>query len=126
MSGAPDNASEFGASVHRLLDIAYAGIYHEKGAMKADYSDNNHVRICVNDHDGSEYTTFDSDTLTRLVLLSHDAGIRFGVSAAAHGWLWLDFVRVDKRNLISDHQPTIWEALDKLGIERPYRQQAQP
>jgi len=107
--------SPFGERVADLLGELYQGIYHiDREVLKADFSHSKHITVTVSDGRGS-FATFDSDLLTRLVLLAHEMGIRASVRAAAHGYLRLEFMHVDRTGFFTDRHPTLEESLQRVG-----------
>lgn len=72
--------SEIGARCAELAGRFYAGLHHfpggDKGLRRVDW---NHWLFCKwNQHNG--LTSYDGDSLTRLVMLAHDLGIRVEVN----------------------------------------------
>jgi hypothetical protein len=115
LRGYKKTLSPLGEKVGNLLGELFAGIYHiDKEVLKADFSDKQQVRVCVRDND---FATYDSSTLTKLVFLCHERNVRVSIKAAAHGYLWLDFVEVDRHGFFADRHPTLAESMKRFGIE---------
>lgn len=74
-----DRISKLGERVAALLDDFYAGIYHGDDAYlrKADWTNPDWIEVR---HHGS-MSTYDSDSLTRLVFLAHDYALRIELQA---------------------------------------------
>jgi len=107
--------SPFGECVADLLGKLYLGIYHiDREVLKADFSHSKHITVTVSDGRGS-FATFDSDLLTRLVVLAHEMNIRASVRAAAPGYLRLEFMHVDRTGFFADRHPTLAESLQRVG-----------
>ena len=108
--------SPFGKEVADLLGKLYDGIYHiSSEVMKADFSGERYVAVTVSDGKG-RFSTFDSNLLTKIVLLAHDAGIRAGIEAATHGYLKLTFMRVDRNGFFVDRHPSLSESMQRVGL----------
>ena len=106
--------SPLGEKVGNLLGELCSGIYHmDKEAMRADFSNKHMIRVCVRD---SDFATYDSNKLTRLVFLCHERNVRVSIKGAAHGYLWLDFVEVDRAGFFADRHPTLAESIQRLGF----------
>ena len=105
--------SPFGEQVLGLLDSLYAGLHHvpARSLEQADWGSNDWIRVTVWD---DRFSTFDSDWLTRLVVLAHDRCIRVEMQAAAYHHFWLCFTpRVREGNLMHRH-PTIEQAIEQI------------
>lgn len=87
LRGCRKDVSEAGSRVAELVNWWQRGIYHLEGpVLKADWSGDS-VTFCVS----GQMATYDSDTMTRLVVGAHDAAIRVSVEGAAPGYLRLYF-----------------------------------
>lgn len=107
--------SPFGEHVATILGELFAGIYHIKNAvMKADFTQRKRVRVCISDL-GSQFTTYDTDLLTRMVIIAHRENVRIAINAAAHRYLWITFQIVDHSGFFADHHPTIEDLVFKIN-----------
>ncbi|MCA0270415.1 MAG: hypothetical protein LCH53_14520 [Bacteroidetes bacterium] len=111
--------SPLGRRIHALLDLWALGIYHishEVRHKRVDWSNPNWIEIVVRDG----LSTFDSDGLTRLVLLAHDHALRVEVEAAAHGYLRLVMHgRSHKEKSLARHHPTLEDAVARHRKHHP-------
>ena len=107
--------SPFGEQVADLLNEVFDGIYHISDAVwKMDFT--NPHRITMTIYESGQFATYDSDYLTRLVLLAHARNIRVTVRAATHAYLKFEFMVVDRRGFFAERHPTLAESLQKLGL----------
>lgn len=83
--------SPLGERVAEILGLTFAGIYHipEQTLFhkRTDWSRETCISIVIRE----ELATWDRNDLTVLVILCHDACIRFSVSAISRGYLELCF-----------------------------------
>lgn len=101
--------SPLGQKVADLLDDLYKGIYHiESQALKVDWQHTQLISIVLMD---GNFSTYDSDGLTRLVFLCHEHNIRVSVRGAAHHYLRLHFMEVDKNGFFREGHPTLIDVL---------------
>ena len=108
--------SDFGRLVADLLGELFEGIYHVGNqALKADWSQPKFVSIIVYD---ARFATYDSDLLTRLVILAHNRNVRISIKAAAPRYLRLEFMPVTRAGFFADRHPTLQESIDKCSA--PY------
>jgi len=104
-----ERISCFGAKVAHLLDRMVDGIYHlpESALQRAEWHNDHHVEI-------SWYrgiSTYDSDELTRMVLLCHELSIRGTVKPSNPRYLRLGFSRRIRNGGLCDGHPTIQRVL---------------
>ena len=106
--------SGFGGRVADLVTELYGGIHHmdTKTIKNADWSNDNLISLTVQD---SQFSTYDSDRLTRLVILAHKHNIRAGVKASTHGYLKIEFVRVDRGGFFRNSHPSLDELVEMIG-----------
>ena len=110
----PDKVvSEFGCEVANLLGDLFAGIYHmDAGALeRTDWSCT--WRISVTVRDNGQFGTHDFNSLTRLVFLAHEQGIKATIEAASSRYLRLTFHKVGAKFCPPVH-PTIEQALNRF------------
>jgi hypothetical protein len=101
--------SEFGCRVADLLGELMYGIYHlDYGALnRVNWANETYIQLI----DGyNHWGTFDSNYLTRLVLLAHKYGIKVSIASASPNYLRITFWKINKHYLRSEH-PTIEEAV---------------
>lgn len=74
-----DNMSKVGEAAADLLGDVFLGIYHLDGHQlrKVDWSDDHAISIVIGWND---FSTFDGDILTRIVVLAHDRMMRVEVN----------------------------------------------
>jgi len=100
--------SPFGERVAELLGVWLAGIYHYHGAAKLDWS--NDAWFELRSHQA--LSTFDNQSLTRLVFLAHDLALRVEISPLSHQNL---MIRIHPREHgpaeFHKRHPTIEQAL---------------
>lgn len=101
--------SEFGESVADLLDDWQGGIYHldEKQLKKVPWGNDRFMPIAY-DHCLS---TFDFNSLTTLVFLAHDYGIRVEVNAVNPRYVGIMFHKRERYGGMSERHPTLEEAV---------------
>lgn len=89
--------SALGVEVADLLGDVFYGIYHldYKALKRVDWSNNDWIEFSLG---WQSLSTYDSDTLTRLVILCHDRLIRCSIQANAHKYLGLIFHKRKNRN----------------------------
>lgn len=106
--------SAFGERVGDLAWELFGGLYHlsEKSIKRADWANKSNICLVVAD---GQFSTYDSDNLTRLVILSHKYNVRSGIKAATHGYIRLEFVNVDKTGFLRDRHPNIDEFLANVA-----------
>lgn len=105
--------SEFGGRVADFVAELFGGIYHVNLAAikKADWLNDNHISLTVPD---DQFSTHDSDRLTRLVILAHKHNVRAGVKASTHGYLKVEFVRVDRGGFFRENHPSLDELSERI------------
>lgn len=107
--------SPFGMIVADLLGDAFLGIYHiSNEVFKTDFTGERYIEMTI--FENGNIATFDSDYLTRLVLLSHIRNVRLCIRASTHNYLKLCFMTVDRRGFFADRHPTLTEAINNLGV----------
>jgi hypothetical protein len=113
--------SELGRKVADLLGQVYEGIYHLPGNTleKANWS-GDVIEITI--HDGHQMATYDSDTLTVLVLLCHWMNVRLRIKSVAYRYLRLVFHDVTRSGFYREGHPSLDEAIERvreLYVEKP-------
>lgn len=104
--------SPFGAVVADLCWDLFSGLYHiQRAALKADWSDPDYVVVCVN---ASNWSTFDTDRLTKFVFLCHHYCVRGEIDAAAHNYFWLGFSPRDPMGNFYHRHPSLEEAVESF------------
>lgn len=101
------------ARVMDVLALAYHGQHHIPGRVKDD-------GYCCEVNVPGTLSTFDHDTLTRLVIGAHDACIRLTIGSSGPGRVKLLFhLREGRQGSVSKRHPTLEDAI--AGIRRsPY------
>lgn len=101
--------SPLGQKVADLLADLYRGIYHiQSQALKVDWQHTQLIEIVLRD---DNFSTYDSDGLTRLVFLCHERDLRVSIRGAANRYLRLQFVEVTKNGFFHEGHPTLEEAI---------------
>lgn len=106
----------FGRRLHALLAAWQSGIYHIDKAVlhKRVKWDNEHwIEIVIH----GALSTYDFDSLTRLVFLAHDHAIRVQIKGAGNGYMRLGF-SPRTHDPVEDHElfyrhPTLAEAVER-------------
>jgi hypothetical protein len=107
--------SPFGERVADMLDDVFSGIYHISNEVrKTDFTGERFIAMTI--FESGCFATYDSDYLTRLVLLAHERNIRVCIRAATHAYLKIEFMLVDRNGFFADRHPSLQESLYKLGI----------
>jgi hypothetical protein len=114
----PRTLSRFGEAVADLLGFVWAGLYHmpHETITRADWSNERSIEIRI----GDTLATWDFNELTRLVILSHDMGIRVQVGSCSNRTMSVFFSARDGRYAIdvgergegmsiATHMPTLEE-----------------
>lgn len=115
--GGKKKLSEFGVVVADILGEIFNGIYHISRSLKdADFTNDYYIKICI--RDSLDFGTYDSDLLTQLVILAHTRNVKVSIKAAAHHYLWLEFIKVTKQGFFRDNHPTIDDLLVKISKVR--------
>lgn len=92
----------------RVLAVAYSGLHNVPGKIKHD---DLLIEVCV----PAQLSTFDFDTLTRLVVLSHDQCVRLSVTNGGPRKVKLMFHdRIAREGQMHERHPTIEEAIPKI------------
>ena len=101
--------SPFGRVAADILGQAFLGIYHisEEVLHKSAIWGNNHVEVPI----WSELSTYDSDVLTRLVLLAHDSCVRVSVedNGRKRGMRLTLHERLGREGRLGERHPTLEE-----------------
>lgn len=98
--------SDLGRATADLLGDVFLGIYHidSKPLRKAAWNQPLIVEVPIQTY----LSTYDSDELTRLVVLSHDRLLRLEIKWHTRGWLLLRFSqRKDREGELWDRLPTL-------------------
>lgn len=90
-----DHMSPLGIAVADLLGDTFLGIYHlsTTSLRKVNWRDPRHIEATI----GVSLSTYDSDELTRLIVLAHDRMIRVEIAGLAPRFLRLTFHQRKKR-----------------------------
>lgn len=108
--------SELGRMVADLLGDVYRGFYHLPHGVcyTPNWEDPMYISVSVLD----QLATYDSNLLTRLVVLAHDRLIRVEVQSSNPGRVKLGFSRRSSREgSIFERHPTIEQAVSDLRKE---------
>lgn len=115
MRSSKKEMSPFGERVADMLGEVFAGIYHVSNEVwKADFTGKKYIAVTFYENGG--FATYDSDHLTRLVLLAHERNIRVCVRAATHAYLKIEFMEVDRSGFFADRHPSLAEALLRVRL----------
>lgn len=97
--------SPLGENVANLLDEAYQGIYHIEDKLKqTDWANDYCITVLV---PNSNMATWDFNTLTMLVVRSHDRMLRMSIHSHHQHWLKLVFHQRQREGDFSRRIPTI-------------------
>lgn len=104
--------SQLGQTVADLLGDLFYGIYHMNttSLRKTDWSD----PYCVTVTSDYNLATFDSDGLTRLVVLCHDRAIRCNIRALAPGYMQLMFHQRKREGRHHERHPTLEDSTARI------------
>lgn len=105
--------SDFGTKVADILGQAYCGIYHlDPGQIRAaEWGSKYRVEIRVSRH----LSTFDTNELTRMLVLCHDAKIRLEIAPCNMQLLRLIFwCREANEQHIYDRHPSMEQAIEAV------------
>jgi len=108
--------SPLGARVAELLDDVFDGIYHIAEQVKeAEWTNNHYIQIrCSRD-----FSTYDSNLLTKLVFAAHQYAIRVEVNPRSNKYLTLLFHGRQRGGRGFEHHPTIEEAVEQWNKYHP-------
>ena len=119
-----DGISDFGKKVADILGDMAFGIYHldVRALRKVDWKNEGYISVVV--YGG--LATYDTDTLTRLIVLCHDRMVRLEVSAATWKHLRLEFwPRTSRDGELYTRHPTMETAIENIrGYYAPQREAA--
>ena len=102
--------SEFGAKCADFLGWWQRGIYHiHNDAVRADWSIERYISLTV--HCWGGWSTFDNDTLTRLVIGAHDFCIRLEIDAVGPHTMRLTMHPREREGGLSKRHVTIEDAI---------------
>jgi hypothetical protein len=106
----PKEISPLGIAVADLLGDVFAGIYHldDKKLRLVDWGDSYVISVQLSH---TTLATWDSDSLTRLVVLSHDRCLRLAISARTVNTLQLMFHWRQRGASVMEGLPTMEEHL---------------
>lgn len=113
--------SDLGVQAANLLGDLYAGIYHlsRKSLTKVEWNNPTWVQIIIY----GDLSTFDFDTLTRLVVLAHDRCIRVEISGVGPGYIKIGFSpRAGRDGPVHSRHPTIEDAVASIRASYAPRQ----
>ena len=106
--------SDLGRAVANLLGDLFFGIYHMNttSLRKVEWDNTQCIVVTVD----TELATYDSDALTRLVVLCHDRMIRCSIQGSAPGYMRLMFHQRHKRDGGSrwERHPTLETAAKQI------------
>lgn len=106
-SATHQKVSELGKVVATILARSLGGIYNISGVQKADWTNERFIRIAL--YGG--LSSYDSDRLTRLLVLCHDACIRLEINPCNMRYLELVFhPRSAREGRMFDRHPTLESA----------------
>jgi hypothetical protein len=112
-SSSAKEISPFGERVADMLGEVFSGIYHiSNEVFKTDFSRERYIAITF--YENGQFATYDSDYLTRLVLMAHEKNIRVCVRAATHSYLKIEFMEVDRRGFFVDRHPTLTASIEHI------------
>jgi hypothetical protein len=115
MKSSGKKLSPFGERVADMLHEVFEGIYHVSTEVwKADFTGDKYIAVTF--YENGNFATYDSDYLTRLVLLAHERNIRVCIRASTHRYLKVEFMKVDRGGFFADRHPTLIESMKKLGL----------
>jgi hypothetical protein len=107
--------SPFGERVADMLGEVFDGIYHISDAVwKMDFTKERFITMTI--YESGNFATYDSNYLTKLVLLAHERNIRVCVRAATHSYLKFEFMQVDRSGFFADRHPTLAESMQRVGL----------
>lgn len=108
--------SPLGAKVANLLGWVFAGIYHiPLTRLRAvEWSNNCYIQIRLS----NDWSTFDSDNLTALVVAAHDLALRVTLSPCNPHYLELMFHERQREGSIYARHPTIEDATQRIRARR--------
>ncbi len=90
----------------QFLEDLFGGAHHLSGKM---YSFGVGVQYVVIN---TSFATFDSNLLTRLVILAHDRCVRVEIVPRAFRYLSIELFRRKREGRMSDRHPTMEEAIN--------------
>lgn len=104
--------SPLGRAVADLLGDIFFGIYHleTKALMKAQWDDPYVIILVLR----CRLSTFDNDSLTRLVVLCHDRCIRCHITGKGPGYIELMFHRRQREGSMYERHPTLEAAAARI------------
>jgi hypothetical protein len=108
--------SPLGETVANILGDVFLGIYHLNytSLRKVDWKNNSWIQVTF--YGG--LSTFDTDQLTRLVVLCHDRMVRLEIRAAAPGYLRLLFhPRHSRDGRQYERHPTLEDAAARIRAD---------
>lgn len=98
--------SPFGKEVADILGQAFKGIYHiSRDALRADFSEDGYVSLTISAF--RDWSTYDGELLTVLVVLCHEACIRMQIEPAGPRYLRLRFHKRQRTGGLMERMPTI-------------------
>ena len=82
--------SPFGRLVADLLGVVFVGIYHldDRALLRADWANHRRIELTIG---WTDLATYDGARLTQLVILAHDAAVRFSIAPCNPRYLRLIF-----------------------------------
>lgn len=88
-----------------VLAVTYHGLHHVD--LRKAKEEPGYFSICV----CGGVSTYDFDTLSRLVIAAHDACVRLDINGAAHGYLRLTFTDRKRGGDVFTRHPQIDKAI---------------
>lgn len=109
-----ESMSPLGEAVADLLGELVFGIYHidARRLLAVDWSCNHHIIISLH---LNGFSTYDYNTLTRLVFLAHHMAIRVEVNPCNFNYIELMFHQRERNGNISQRHPTLAQAVQMFS-----------
>lgn len=110
--------SEHGENVADILGQVFLGLYHiDRQVYKVDWTELRCIEINLH----SNFSTYDFNVLTRLVVLCHDRAMRLEISPCNMQFIKFRFHQRKREGSIFDRHPTIEQAIidirEAIGLD---------